>query len=1289
MAEAVLAAVAYVGGWGNAIAIAASVASVGMSIYAASQAQKGQQSSSAERKQVLRSSNAPKTLVYGESRSSGLLVFAQEQAGEQESDEEEQLTLVIAVAGTEIESITDLRLDEQYLSDVAEYVTFQAYPQGRETCDPYLLQKCPDWRENMVGKGVAWFRVTLKHDKEIKVFPSGIPQLTVHKKGRRVFDPRDGRTKYSANAALVIRDYLIMKGWSKDRLLDDLFKQAANICDEYVQNADGTTSARYELHCEINDDEKPLDVLEKMLSCCGGEWVRIGGKLGIKVGAYYGVPTIEITEDDIIGDSITIQPEQERQDSFNVVRGKYVSPVQDKYLESDYPEVRVAEWVKEDGEELVMNIDYPYVTNVYQAQRLADIALNRQRKALTLSLQCNYKAFSAVNGTLVYLSLEQLGMSKKEFVVTDWSFSAEEGVSLTLRYNSASFYDDIIGNAPAIPPIIDIPTGSIPSPSRLQFAPYVVNDIISGFVSWEYSLFNIDAFSVSVKGSNGKTVFATTVDGTQRGCEIIGLGADSYVVEVRARNAINVSPAATLSFVIGSPSVPDEVVVTPLTQALHIAPRHNRPQPIGNVFEFYRVSKSDYDNNVTPKGQPNARGDNWTDVGLQASQEYYYMVRAANSFDKSAFVKAKGTATGIDESLLPEIPEFDLTGKVGWTSLDEYLTKDLKKYGTDIQDNLKALTAANQKIEGLSGDLSEAEQLINDKSKVFQQDSAPAIPPAKAGDIWIKTKDKTTYVLNGSNKWEATTNVAFESMWGVKTSNGVAQAGFGIVAGYDPQGKPQSKFVISADVFQLLAKDGDDPILDSPFTVVDGKVYIKSGYINELKSVNIQSSTMTAGAITGANIQSANYTPNQKGYALKASNDPSLDGFAEFNNIVARGDIYAKSLTFVTEDAIPSEIKNSNITAESIGAETPIGAQEKANAAAESVKEIANNANSTANSAMDTVNNLPKGDTGILPRSIYTVASGAGGWQATVKPGSVEADGYNAYLEFGARDCYNYEAKFQAVDGEILYFGFWVYTKDTSHDVWFGFSYVTPENATTWRTVARANAGNDWAWVTGSTIMPAHKGLFTPWLVIDAVSDFGRARVNNLIISRQPLSNFVYPNQNKIQIKSSNYSAGTAGWAIDANGNAEFNNSVFRGQIYANQGWLNNVTIKENCKVLGKISANQIEGDVVDMIDVGANQSVVVPAVNWRRKVKLIPVALSATAYGAESASVTASYSINSTSRQVTAAARNSSSDYALLSGVIVSIPAGQTITLKYGIKHSGRGYGYDATATFLVSMAK
>lgn len=69
-------------------------------------------------------------------------------------------------------------------------------------------------------------------------------------------------------------------------------------------------------------------------------------------------------------------------------------------------------------------------------------------------------------------------------------------------------------------------------------------------------------------------------------------------------------------------------------------------------------------------------------------------------------------------------------------------------------------------------------------------------------------------------------------------------------------------------------------------------------------------------------------------------------------------------------------------------------------------------------------------------------------------------------------------------------------------------------------------------------------------------------------------------------IQSSNYIDGQRGWAINKDGNAQFHQVTVRGVIYADAGNFNNGTIGnchilENCVIDGKLSAANIEGNLV------------------------------------------------------------------------------------------------------------
>ncbi len=55
-------------------------------------------------------------------------------------------------------------------------------------------------------------------------------------------------------------------------------------------------------------------------------------------------------------------------------------------------------------------------------------------------------------------------------------------------------------------------------------------------------------------------------------------------------------------------------------------------------------------------------------------------------------------------------------------------------------------------------------------------------------------------------------------------------------------------------------------------------------------------------------------------------------------------------------------------------------------------------------------------------------------------------------------------------------------------------------------------------------------------------------------------------------------------FSLTPDGRLTAKNADISGNVNANAGTLNNVTINENCRVLGKLSANQIEGDLVKTV---------------------------------------------------------------------------------------------------------
>lgn len=652
MAAAIGAVVVAAGGWGTVATVALAAASFAYA-YSVQKKAKGASQEPAERKQVLRSSSAPKNYVYGRTRSSGLLVFAQEEQGDQTDGE--WIHLVLANAGHKMNSITNVMLNEESITNYPDHSSFAAYPEGRNDADPFLLANCPGWTSGMIGKDIAWSRVSLKFDQE--KFPSGLPNITMEKEGFKVEDIRNGSVQWSDNPALCILHFLRLKGWEDEYLILDTFKEAANICDEEISIPTGGSERRYRIGCEFDDSDTPASVLDKMLASCGGEWVRVGGRIGLRVAAYYGPAFIEITEDDII-DGIEIQPEVDRSSSFNIVRGTFVDPSQN-YTEVDYPEVKVDEWVTDDGEQIVMDFDLNYVQSGWQAQRLADIALKRSRLGMTMKLPCNLRGFQATPGTMINLSLPTIGFNKTEFMVVDWEFSIDGGVALVVRRDLPSFYNDAVGRPVVPPPLIDLPTGGVPAPTNPLFSAKAVGDVVQGVISWTNSVFQISYTNVIIKDNGGFIVQSAQVPFPSSELPLNGRLAGDYDIELQ-NVAVNgaKSTVTKMTITISEPQTPDVVSVKASNWSIHLIPGYALGSvPFGTLFEFY-VDETQQTDPPPADREPNEVASSWNQGGLTPDNYYYYWIRAVNSYGKSGWVQktVKTTReTGLVETLVEKL----------------------------------------------------------------------------------------------------------------------------------------------------------------------------------------------------------------------------------------------------------------------------------------------------------------------------------------------------------------------------------------------------------------------------------------------------------------------------------------------------------------------------------------------------------------------------------------------------------------------------------------------------------
>ncbi|HIE1676854.1 TPA: phage tail tip protein J-related protein, partial [Proteus mirabilis] len=541
---------------------------------------------------------------------------------------------------------------------------------SREDVDPFMLKNCPSWKEDMIGRGLAWLRVTLTFDQE--KFPYGLPNVKCEVWGKHLFDPRTGQTEWSNNGALVILDYYRHYLKVPDTDIDfDSFKQAADLCDEKVSLPEGGFESRYTLNGAYDLNESPSSVLEAMHKCINAEPTFTAGKHGIQIGAYYGPAIKTITESQLIG-TVTCTPETGLKDATNAVYGTFIDAEQ-LYTKTDFTPVIVDEWVKEDGLEIRENIDYRFVTSPYQAQRLARQYLRKKKAGRRVQLTMNLDGYAYRPGEVVLLALPSLGISGLEFRIAEWSFHALDGVALTLEEDGAYLYEDVIGKPFERPPFVSLPTGGVASPINLTFVPLAVSDIVQGTLSWQNVASDVRYNTVNIL-QNGKVIQSIQVPAER--VDINGLARGTYRVEVRATNMAGAMSAPAISdFAIQAPPAPIKVDVTSGMFSLTVSPKQGDSAVLGYTFEFWFSEEKLADlseNEVITKTNKVGQGNFWTQENLKAGHTYYFYVRTINSYGKSPFVEASGVCSAQTDLILEE-----LTGQISRDQLAQDLLGEI------------------------------------------------------------------------------------------------------------------------------------------------------------------------------------------------------------------------------------------------------------------------------------------------------------------------------------------------------------------------------------------------------------------------------------------------------------------------------------------------------------------------------------------------------------------------------------------------------------------------------------
>ncbi|SOS35004.1 hypothetical protein CFBP6411_03647 [Pseudomonas syringae group genomosp. 3] len=642
------------------------VVGAGLAFYAASQQEKLNTKSplrdNEPSAQTVRSSKAPVRFILGRVSTGGVLVWAQEQAGE--ATEGELLHLVYVLCEGAIDGLENIYLGEEEIASFGEFASYELIVNPAEV-NAYLKANCPDWKDSQIGRGLSFVRVTLKYSAER--FPSGIPDTRFVVRGRNdIYDPRTGNNIYTANTALHILWYLRNRcNVPDDEIIFETFASAANVCDETLTNADGSVSQRYRTSCVIGADEQRPGVLQKLEASCAGKLIRVGGRWMLQAGAYYGPYDFEITEDMIIG-TVSGSTESTNDSAINTVRGTFIDPEQ-SWTETDYPEVSVSEWILEDGGEAAETMTFSYVTDAYQPQRLANIAMRQRRAGGAISLPMNFWGYNCRPGRVVRVNLPSLNILG-EFIVSDWSMGDNEGCTVQVKQYEAAIFDDAVGQPYNPLGFINLPSGGLGSPTGLAWSAGDAAEVVQGVLSWVPPQGIVTSYVVTVR-QGGNAVQSRSVPATANTLAINGLPSGAYTMSVAALGPMARSGEATISVSIQGPPIPESCVVQSSLDSIVLIPQNPNHALNGGTYEyFFSTNPKATSGTAEYLGQ----GLSFTHNGLAFYTNYYYFIRSSNAYGKSAFLYVPASTSNDVSAYLAA-----LAGKISETELGQNLVEKI------------------------------------------------------------------------------------------------------------------------------------------------------------------------------------------------------------------------------------------------------------------------------------------------------------------------------------------------------------------------------------------------------------------------------------------------------------------------------------------------------------------------------------------------------------------------------------------------------------------------------------
>lgn len=465
------------------------------------------------------------------------------------------------------------------------------------------------------------------------------------------------------------------------------------------------------------------------------------------------------------------------------------------------------------------------------------------------------------------------------FRVTNLKFDDEENTfTITGAEYNASKYDAVDNNARLdTPPTSLIPTGLVNQPTNIVVSSYDAvrqgQRVATLTASWDAPVdkdgkLQSDVIAYRVQWKRGNNEWVNVPETGLRNIEVPGIFEGDYLVRVRAINSGGASSlwaTSALTHLTGrTGEVPKPIGLRTTAINWGIQVDWSFPIDTGDTLQTelqYSVNGNG-DNPLLLAGVPYPQ-HTYTQLGLKAGVEFWYRARLVdrigNQSDWTDWVR--GMSNDNADDYLGDIADDFLTSADG-----DRLTSDID---TDLEAALQNALANNATVDHqwaqygeVRADILVVKTTIADVDKAMAEMSTQV--QAQFNDVTAALEDKLTAVVDATGA-----SAIYTLKTGVRINGVMYNAGMSIAV-LAEAGKPVvTRVGFNANQFVLMSGSGDNQY--SPFAVVNGQVFISSGFI--------QDGTITNAKI-GNFIQSNNYVAGSQGWRIDKSGTFEINGVA-------------------------------------------------------------------------------------------------------------------------------------------------------------------------------------------------------------------------------------------------------------------------------------------------------------------------------------------------------------------------------------------------------------------------